>query len=1619
MRTTIYNKVKRVAMLALLGAAMAPTAQAQEALHLFYKNGAREQLPITEDTYVEFVRQPYLEASWNGTDTIHLSASSGRSWELGYIIHNTGFEVSTANDWLLARKGNTNNQLGDGMHHDYFVVYPTANASDQPRFGKVTITSKKGELTKEFIVMQHPYMLTLTHDHFYGNYEVPVTSKTDVVAWNDTTYYAIAYPNHGVNILSHPKWMELTYKVDGDNYCQFEDILEVESAQSAGQSNETYARFRFEENRTPNSRTGNIIFEANGETAVLTVVQEGLTDATALAPIEDLQLWMITADDHDQFGHMAIAHATDMMSEDMTMFNSNWFIHDYNQAYNSAKYVRNYHIWKTYYGIVSRANAVIDLANDVKNEVSNENFVLGNAYAYRAMAYLYLIQLFQDPTSEYGINETLPGVPMLYSALEQKEMSAEQIEYFKGRNTVGEVFAQIEADITRAIELLQGEVRPSKNYIDVTVAQGIAARYYLLAQEWEKAATMANAARNTYRLMDGNTETNGIRDGFMDITNEEWMWGFDHTPETQTTYASFFSHISNLTPGYSGMGYTGRGVDARLLSQMSTSDYRRAYWYRDENGNTESTAAASSAAYMWEYPYAILKFGWKEDWTQDYIYMRAAEMILIEAEAWAHLGNISDAAYTFAELMYRRDPSWRVHQLDLEEIYLQRRLELIGEGHAYFDLKRLNKGIERDYEGSNHLDGYKLNVAAEDTVWTYKIPQAAINDDRTYNLTEEDNLWREPVYLKEIQYSSFNNDTIFMTASAGRTYSYGWVQCNYPWTVTADVDWLMARVNEEDIYDDLFTSGLPYENVFMVYAAANETGKERVGHVTIATEQDVKKTFTVVQRPYILTFNLEEYRNGVRYDGEPMDTFALEGTWDWNYAYYDLLPNFGWEVTSYPDWMTLEEVMHGAGTCSFEAIAQTQNIFEAGSSTLSTAAFRFEPNESPEPRTGYIIFEGNGQKAVGILHQEGLNEQSIINSANVLAKQMYQFGEAVGTDQHRDFGFPALMLAMDSRGTDLVSEVIGYNWFSGSVNYSDLGSNLVYTAQYWTTMYNQIQTANEVIRAYSERNEESLFQFYLGQAHAFRAFNYFYLAQLYQQTYVGNEEELCVPIIWENNMDMVNTQGCPRAKVRKVYEFILNDLDKAQQLLEATAVVAPSKRFVSPVAVSGLRARIYMVMNRWEEAAAEAQRVIDANVASPYTMDEVSRPTFADINHGAWLWGIDTEETDRVVTTGLVNWPSHMGSLNYGYASVGAWRKVNKALYEAIPATDVRKGWFLDENANSANLTQEQANYVLKNNIPAYTQMKFAPYKDEVYTSTNANDIPLLRIEEIYLILAEAKAMMGDVDGGAATLNGFVSGYRDAAYNCTASTTEELVEEVWMQRRIELWGEGHSYFDLMRMKKGVDRRGAGFAAEYVFDIPAGDAALIFPIPDREMNRNQQLIQNPMAEQPIAVEDITGREWLSTGTYVYTNFFQGTDPRLNLYRDLNNENTYIIENWLTGIDFTFVWDGDAAVYVPNQNTGYPHSLGDVYVMSVDEYAGQEIAPSYYDAETRTFYFGVVYYLEGEGVFGYGYETFILDETRAVARDENRTNHPQPAKAVSLEQLQTLKFKPIAQEYLEVK
>ena len=128
-----------------------------------------------------------------------------------------------------------------------------------------------------------------------------------------------------------------------------------------------------------------------------------------------------------------------------------------------------------------------------------------------------------------------------------------------------------------------------------------------------------------------------------------------------------------------------------------------------------------------------------------------------------------------------------------------------------------------------------------------------------------------------------------------------------------------------------------------------------------------------------------------------------------------------------------------------------------------------------------------------------------------------------------------------------------------------------------------------------------------------------------------------------------------------------------------------------------------------------------------------------------------------------------------------------------------------------------------------------------------------MRVEEMYLIKAEAEAMSGQ--DGKKTLEDFIKKYRNEGYVVSNS---DIQEEVFLQRRIELWGEGLNWFDVMRLNKGVDRRGAGFPNDnMIFNIAPTDPILLWPIPQAEIQANQALSaadQNPTSTTPKPVED---------------------------------------------------------------------------------------------------------------------------------------------------------------------
>ncbi|MBQ8674220.1 MAG: RagB/SusD family nutrient uptake outer membrane protein [Bacteroides sp.] len=507
------------------------------------------------------------------------------------------------------------------------------------------------------------------------------------------------------------------------------------------------------------------------------------------------------------------------------------------------------------------------------------------------------------------------------------------------------------------------------------------------------------------------------------------------------------------------------------------------------------------------------------------------------------------------------------------------------------------------------------------------------------------------------------------------------------------------------------------------------------------------------------------------------------------------------------------------------------------------------------PESGTVTEEQKGETIVN----DPAKAEAGVNAVFAQYSQYLPNYNAIGGSRHNDFGYAALMLMMDTNGHDMPSPYNGYNWASGAL---DFGSR-VYTDPdciiFWNTLYQQIFVANNVVASIDTETEDPTQQYYLAQALGSRAFAYWVLAQLYQFTYVDSQDKPCVPLITEANAASVATDGCARSTVKEVYEQIMADLNKAVTCMENTTVTKSDKRYLSKASVYGLRARVNLTMQNWAEAAQDADQAINSFAGRPYSRAEVSVPTFWDSNDASWMWAIIIAESDDIVQTGIINWPSHMASLNYGYNSYFGGRQINKALYNTIPATDVRKGWWTNSEGLSDNLNAEQQEYMASCEYGPYTNVKFGPYNNLVGTDVNANDIPLMRIEEMYLIKAEGLAMSGSTPDAKTLLEEFIRTYRDASYTCDTSSSAGLQEEIYRQRRIELWGEGLNWFDLMRLKKDVDRRGAGYTdASLIFHIPAGSDILLYRLPESEIQANQMLSDsdnNPAAEKPTPVDDI--------------------------------------------------------------------------------------------------------------------------------------------------------------------
>ena len=475
-----------------------------------------------------------------------------------------------------------------------------------------------------------------------------------------------------------------------------------------------------------------------------------------------------------------------------------------------------------------------------------------------------------------------------------------------------------------------------------------------------------------------------------------------------------------------------------------------------------------------------------------------------------------------------------------------------------------------------------------------------------------------------------------------------------------------------------------------------------------------------------------------------------------------------------------------------------------------------------------------------------------------------------GSARHYDFGYASTMMMMDASGQDEPSQVSGYNWYNKPLRFVDRTANSETTYFIWNQCYKNIKVANDVLKSVDLENLSDVAKSYVGQAYAMRAFEYFTLIQIYQFSYKGHEDAAGVPIVTEKTAE-AEANNNPRAAVKDVYKQIMDDLNTAIDYLTDSR---SAKSEINRQVAYGLRARVNLVMQNWSDAAADAKKAAEGY--TPLSKEAAAAPGFNDVSASNWIWGNIVDESNDIVQSGILNFPSMMCSFTgNGYSPTYACRMINSKLWKEIPSTDVRKGWWIDENLNSpivnpkyvvhqedededGNVVKYLAVYNQTGDEVAditepYTNVKFGAYKNQYGNELNACDIPLMRVEEMILIQAEATAMGGNVEEGKRILENFVRTYRDPSYTCNATTAEGVQDAVWFQRRVELWGEGFSFTDLLRLKKPLDRTGANYEVSVRFKLPAESPIFLYLIPEDEENHNEALVgnNNPVVAVPKA------------------------------------------------------------------------------------------------------------------------------------------------------------------------
>ena len=386
-------------------------------------------------------------------------------------------------------------------------------------------------------------------------------------------------------------------------------------------------------------------------------------------------------------------------------------------------------------------------------------------------------------------------------------------------------------------------------------------------------------------------------------------------------------------------------------------------------------------------------------------------------------------------------------------------------------------------------------------------------------------------------------------------------------------------------------------------------------------------------------------------------------------------------------------------------------------------------------------------------------------------------------------------------------------------NPSLVGSNLMMTglqqppyldaANIWTPGYAAIFKSNLMLEGLPTATvlDKATRDSYLGAAFTMRAASYYYLVQAFGDVPLTTTSEVAA------------NEKAPRTPAAEVYAQVLSDLDEAIALLPETGK-GDERRIDTKYVPLALSARVYTTLGRWPEAQAAADMVItSAKYQLLTTVGDIFWRGSNEIIFAPGNFMGSSQAMKDYPTFATAIWPA----LKSFEASCMA---LSEELLNSYEPGDLRKTAFV-ELKNGGNYPNPNNRYFCK---------KYRSYMAPV--AGKQQDLVFLRLAEMYLIRAEARARQNDLAGAAADLD--VIRNRAGLPNTTAATQTDLINAILHERRIELCYEvGTRWYDLVR---------TGTANAVFSTLPWKtdwkSHQTLWPIPTVQIQLNDALLQNP-------------------------------------------------------------------------------------------------------------------------------------------------------------------------------